>query len=117
MCVHEVDLCSVSFSAVFSLTDLTSCYIALGILVFSHAGAKTAATSSVCHQFSQLLEILGLSELTVIAHLPQTRSLPHTSIEKEQQQGEKQVYDNILPSTNPLALGSAGLGPNHSILT
>lgn len=65
---------------------------------------------------SQLLEILGLSELTVIAHLPQTRSLTHTQALKKSNNGEKQVYDNILPSTNPLVLGSAGLGPNHSIL-
>lgn len=32
---------------------------------------------------SQLLEILGLSELTVMAHLPQTRSLAHTQALKQ----------------------------------
>lgn len=52
-----------------------------------------------------LLEILGLSELTVIAHLPQKHS--HTRIAEYKKKNnnsvhEKQVYDNISPSAETL---------------
>lgn len=57
-------------------------------------------------------------EWTYCNSTPATNTLTHThKYKKEQQQGEKQFYDNILPSANPLAPGSSDPGPDHSILT
>lgn len=80
--LHVFDLCSVSSSPHFSLTDPTSCYSFGPFSVFTRRCKNSNIYSSpqCLPPASQLLEILGLSELTVIAHLPQTHSLTYTHV-------------------------------------
>ncbi len=59
-------------------------------------------------------------EWTYCNGTPATNTLTHTHRSIKQSNNsmrEKQVYVNISPSASPLALGSAGPGPDHSVLT
>lgn len=89
--------------------------------MFSHAGAKTAAfiTNSMFATSASLTGNPGI-EWTYCNGTPATNTLTHTHRSIKQSNNsmrEKQVYDNISPSASPLALGSTGPGPDHSVLT
>lgn len=123
VCFHAFNLCSASLEPHFSLADPTSCQCLGYFSVFTRPCKNSGVYNHLqcLPPASHLLEILGLSELTVTAHLPQT-TLAHKQWgeekkKREQQQGEKQVYDNILPPANPLASGQCCPGPNHVVMT
>lgn len=73
-------LCSICFSPHFSLTDPASCYSFGHFSVFTCLCKNSSTYNNLqcLPPAPHLLEILGLSELTVIAHLPQTHT--HTII-------------------------------------
>lgn len=124
MCVFYVlNLCSVSFLPRFSLTDPTSSY-SLGYVSCFHTVVQKQQHLEQPLVFATGFSVTGNPgiEWTYCNSTPATNTLTYTykraqRHEKEQQQGGKQVYDNILPPANPLASVQHCPEPNRRVLT
>lgn len=113
--LHVLALCSLWFSPHFSLSDPASCYSSGHFSVFTCQCKNSSMYNNLqcLPPAPHLLEILGLSEFTVTVHLPQK----HKYKKRTTVCVKNNFYDNISPSAaSPLAMGSAGPGPDHNVL-